>query len=354
MSVRKDPGGRLGAPFLLLALGLGSSGCAGLPERDRIAPEHELRVPGSDLVDLAVLRADDGLKRLYLADTRGARILVRAAREGRHLAEWPLGVPGESRPVALAIGEGWLLVAERSPPRVRAFDPVSGGVLAELPAAIGLKAPGALAAWPLRRGWHTVLVADLEQVADQVAPSGAVRVWQMRRRPDGRTHAWRARTLTRDALGAPLPPVRALAEDPEVDLTLVVTEPDGRLHLFRSDGTPLGHLPAGVPDRGWRRVVAVDCPGGGFWLALREDGAIERRGRADLALEGRSRPLEDARALAWLEEAEERLVVLFPDRLRWYRPEALGLGSCAAERPQAEGRQSGAFEEGEKHRLAAP
>ncbi len=337
MSASPHPGGRFRAPFLFGLLSLQFAGCAAMAPGSAPVPERELRLAGMAATDLALITAADGLSRLYLVDSSGGRIVVLAAADGRVLGEWPLRGEGESpaEPVALAVGEGWLLVAERVPARVRAFDPVSGEVLAELPAAIGLTAPAALAAWPIRRGWHTVLVGDLEPPAAEQSPAGAVRVWQARRRPDGRTHAWRARTLRVDAAGEPLPPIRALAEDPAVDLSLVLTEPDGRLHRFRADGTPLGFAPEGMAASGWRRLLAVDCgEGRGFWLGLREDGTIERRGRADLRLEGRAFPLPGARALAWSNDrADERLIVLFADRLGWFRPRALGLRGCAGEEP---------------------
>lgn len=337
MSVSQQFGGRHGAPLLFCVLSLAIAACrASTPERSALLPVRELRLEGVAAIDLAVVPAADGHSRLYLADALGGRILVFSAGDGRALGEWPLRGEAESRTeaVALAAGDGWLLVAERAPARVRAFDPATGEVLAELPAAIGLAAPSALAAWPIRRGWHTVLVGDRETAAEE-SPAGAVRVWQARRRPNGRTHAWQARNIRIDAAGAPLPPIRALAEDPAVDLSLVLTEPDGRLHRFRADGTPLGFAPEGMAASGWRRIVAVDCTqGGGFWLALHADGTIERRGRADLQLEGRAVPLPGALALAWTNDGgEERLIVLFADRLGWFRPQALGLRGCAGEQP---------------------
>ncbi len=230
--------GRLCAPVLLLLL----SGCATSEPSASPKPLREIPFPGREVVDLAIVRAEDGQDRLYLADASGPEILVLAAHQGRELMRWPLAAEAETppRPVALAAGENGLLLATRAPAAVFVLQPLNGERLAELPERLGLRAPTALAAWPLRRGWHTVLVGDIEGVPGQVAPAGVVGVWQMRRRSDGRTAAWRARQLKEDASGAPLTPIRALAEDPVADLTLVLTEPDGRLHRFRSDGTPLG------------------------------------------------------------------------------------------------------------------
>lgn len=327
--------GRLCAPVLLLFL----SGCATTEPGASPKPLREVSFADREVVDLALLRAEDGQDRLYIADAHGSEILVLAADEGRELARWPLAAEAETppRPVALAAGENGLLLATRAPAAVFLLHPLNGERLAELPERLGLRAPTALAAWPLRRGWHTVLVGDIEPVPGQMAPAGVVRVWQMRRRPDGRTAAWRARRLHEDADGAPLSPIRALAEDPVADLSLVLTEPDGRLHRFRSDGTPLGFAPPGIEPSGWRRIAAVVCASGeGFWLALHEDGRIERWRGQDLSLAGRSPPLARARALAWAaRDGDERLIVLFPERVAWFRPEALGLGGCAGERPQA-------------------
>ncbi|MDW8478793.1 MAG: hypothetical protein RML12_01520 [Xanthomonadales bacterium] len=195
---------------------------------------------------------------------------------------------------------------------------------AELPPALGFRSPHALAAWPIRRGWHTVLVAD------ELGPGerALITVWQMRRRPNGRTQAWRAAELARDHLGAPLSPLRGLAEEPTSERTAAVLAPQGALRVWRRTAV----LPetAVAESGGWLRFVPIACGGAQRWLGLREDGVLELRGEDAVAPIARARlPRPGARLVAWWGTGGNAVTVAAGERwLAAYRASALGLGAA--------------------------